>query len=71
MKISNGKVTFWTNNGFPRPKVTGSVSRSTDLVIFGHDAGSKYTKAEQLGIDLMDEDSFVAELERLGLFPFK
>ncbi|MBR0385361.1 MAG: NAD-dependent DNA ligase LigA [Erysipelotrichaceae bacterium] len=52
-------------------KVTGSVSRSTDLVIFGHDAGSKYTKAEQLGIDLMDEDSFVAELERLGLFPFK
>ncbi|MDO5895646.1 hypothetical protein [Agrobacterium sp. Azo12] len=26
VKISNGKVTFWTNNGFPRPKVTGSVS---------------------------------------------
>lgn len=26
VKISNGKVTFWTNNGFPRPKVVGSVS---------------------------------------------
>jgi hypothetical protein len=29
VKISGGKVTFWTNNGFPRPKVTGSVSGST------------------------------------------
>ena len=48
-------------------KVTGSVSRSTDIVIFGHDAGSKYTKALQLGIQLMDEDSFVAELEKAGL----
>lgn len=25
VRIANGKVTFWTNNGFPRPKVTGSV----------------------------------------------
>lgn len=50
-------------------KVTGSVSRSTDVVIFGHDPGSKLAKAEQLGIQLMDEDSFVSELTRLGLFP--
>ena len=48
-------------------KVTGSVSRSTDIVIFGHDAGSKYDKALQLGIQLMDEESFVAELERVGI----
>ena len=48
-------------------KVTGSVSRSTDIVIFGHDAGSKYEKALQLGIQLMDEESFVAELERVGI----
>lgn len=25
VKIANGKVTFWTNNGFPRPKATGAV----------------------------------------------
>lgn len=25
VKIANGKVTSWTNNGFPRPKATGSV----------------------------------------------
>ena len=48
-------------------KVTGSVSRSTDIVIFGHDAGSKYDKALKLGIQLMDEDSFTSELERLGI----
>lgn len=29
VKIANGKVTFWTNNGFPRPKATGSVKGNT------------------------------------------
>jgi hypothetical protein len=29
VKISNGKVVSWTNNGFARPKVTGSISGST------------------------------------------
>jgi hypothetical protein len=29
VKISNGKVVSWTNNGFARPTVTGSVSGST------------------------------------------
>ena len=48
-------------------KVTGSVSKKTDIVIYGHDAGSKYDKALQLGIQLMDEDAFVSELERLDL----
>ncbi len=49
-------------------KVTGSVSRKTDIVIYGHDAGSKYDKALQLGVQLMDEDAFISELERLQLF---
>ena len=49
-------------------KVTGSVSKNTDIVIFGHDAGSKYDKAVALGISLMDEESFVSELERVHLF---
>lgn len=29
VKISNGKVTYWTNNGFPRPKATGSAKGSS------------------------------------------
>jgi hypothetical protein len=29
VKITNGKVTSWTNNGFPRPKVTGQVNGSS------------------------------------------
>ncbi|WLD93746.1 NAD-dependent DNA ligase LigA [Alkalihalobacillus sp. AL-G] len=44
-------------------KVTGSVSKSTDLLIVGEDAGSKLTKAEKLGIEVWTEDAFVAELE--------
>ncbi|RUM45570.1 MAG: DNA ligase (NAD(+)) LigA [Hydrogenimonas sp.] len=37
-------------------KVTGSVSKKTDIVIYGEDAGSKYEKAKQLGVQLMRED---------------
>lgn len=43
--------------------VTGSVSKNTDLVIAGEDAGTKLAKAEQLGIEVWDEAAF---LERLN-----
>ncbi len=43
-------------------KVTGSVSKSTDLVIAGEDAGSKLEKAESLGIDVWSENRFLEEL---------
>ncbi|MBR5153401.1 MAG: NAD-dependent DNA ligase LigA [Alphaproteobacteria bacterium] len=38
--------------------VTGSVSAKTDIVLTGADAGSKLTKAEQLGITIWSEDDF-------------
>jgi DNA ligase (NAD+) len=45
-------------------KVTGSVSSKTDLVIAGEKAGSKLTKAQQLGIQVIeDEDEFIRLLD--------
>lgn len=45
-------------------KVTGSVSKKTDLVIAGEKAGSKLAKAQQLGIDTIeDEDELIRLLQ--------
>ena len=45
-------------------KVTGSVSKKTDLVIAGEEAGSKLTKANDLNIEVWDEDKLMEELNR-------
>ena len=42
--------------------VSGSVSKKTDLVIYGEAAGSKLTKANSLGVMTMDEDTFMKEV---------
>ncbi|EFQ83089.1 DNA ligase (NAD+) [Aeromicrobium marinum DSM 15272] len=45
-------------------KAAGSVSKKTDYVVVGENAGSKAEKAEQLGIPILDEAGFVELLDR-------
>lgn len=43
-------------------KVTGSVSKKTDFVIVGSNPGSKYNKAVELGIEIIDEERLKGEI---------
>ncbi|MFT5397035.1 MAG: DNA ligase (NAD+) [Gammaproteobacteria bacterium] len=45
-------------------KVTGSVSKKTNYVVYGENAGSKYEKAIELGITTMNEESFIKLIEK-------
>lgn len=44
--------------------VAGSVSKKTDLVIYGENAGSKLDKAKELGVEIMDEEAFAQEVKQ-------
>jgi DNA ligase (NAD+) len=54
MSESRGKIKEMLEN--LGAKVSGSVSKKTDYVIYGEDAGSKLTKAESLGVATLTED---------------
>lgn len=67
--VLTGKLSHYTRNEAKElienlgGSVTGSVSKKTDLVIVGDDAGSKRTKAEQLGIPIWDEEQLKMTIE--------
>ena len=45
-------------------KVSGSVSKKTTYLLAGESAGSKLTKAQELGVNIIDEEEFLAMLEK-------
>lgn len=47
-------------------KVTSSVTKSTDLVIAGEDAGSKLSKAEQFGTEIWSESQFIEKQNEIA-----
>ena len=69
-KRLTGKLTHYNRNEAKEKienlggKVTGSVSKKTDIVVAGEDAGSKLTKAEELGITVWNEQQMVEALDR-------
>lgn len=67
--VLTGKLTHYTREDAKEKienlggKVTGSVSKKTDLIIAGEEAGSKLAKAEQLGIEIWDEQQMVTAID--------
>ncbi|WP_137791380.1 NAD-dependent DNA ligase LigA [Bacillus sp. E(2018)] len=68
--VLTGKLSILTRNDAKEKlerlgaKVTGSVSKNTDMLIAGEDAGSKLDKAKTLGIEIWDEQKLVDELNK-------
>ncbi|MDU4624107.1 MAG: BRCT domain-containing protein, partial [Enterococcus gallinarum] len=67
--VLTGKLTHFTREEAKERienlggKVTGSVSKKTDIVVAGEEAGSKLTKAQSLGITVWEENQMVAAIE--------
>src|SRR5699024_8181326 len=67
--VLTGKLEHFTRNELKTQlelmgaKVTGSVSSNTDLLIAGEDAGSKLTKAQELGVEVWNEEQLMENLK--------
>ena len=67
--VLTGKLENFTRNELKTQlelmgaKVTGSVSSNTDLLIAGEDAGSKLTKAQELGVEIWNEEQLMENLK--------
>lgn len=48
-------------------RAVSSVSRETDYVVAGDDPGSKYDRAVELGVTILDEQAFIALLRDVGI----
>ena len=48
-------------------RATGSVSGETDVLVAGEAAGSKLTRAQELGVEIMEEEAFLALLREHGV----
>lgn len=68
--VLTGSLTLFTRDEAKKlleklgANVSGSVSKKTNLVIYGENAGSKLQKALQLGVATMDEATFMEEVNR-------
>jgi DNA ligase (NAD+) len=68
--VLTGKLEHFSRNDAKKQiealggKVTGSVSKSTDILIAGADAGSKYNKALSLGVEIWDEQKLLEALNK-------
>ena len=67
--VATGSLEGFTRDGIKEAiisrggKASGSVSRKTDYVVVGDNPGSKATKAEELGLTILDEAGFVDLME--------
>ncbi|MBB6450798.1 DNA ligase (NAD+) [Geomicrobium halophilum] len=67
--VLTGKLERWSRSELKEMieanggKVTSSVSKNTDVVVAGEDAGTKLTKAEELGIEIWDEEQAAEEVD--------
>ncbi|GGB10626.1 NAD-dependent DNA ligase LigA [Macrococcus hajekii] len=70
--VLTGKLSIMTRNEVAEKltslgaKVTNSVTKKTDLLIAGEEAGSKLDKAQSLNIDIWNEEQLINKLQEIG-----